>query len=64
MKYYSGKPHNSLLALPPNIELETKAILKAAIAANRALAKLDGSITQLPNPAVLIDTIGVQEAKQ
>jgi len=63
MKYNPSKPHNSLLALPPNIELETKTILKASIAANRALAKLDGSITQLPNPAVLIDTIGLQEAK-
>jgi Fic family protein len=63
MKYNPGKPFNSLLALPPKVELETKLILKAAIAANRALAKLDGSIMQLPNPAVLIDTIGLQEAK-
>lgn len=63
MKHHPDRPHNSLPALPPKAELETKAILKAAIAANRALAKLDGSITQLPNPAVLIDTIGLQEAK-
>ncbi|MBN8575676.1 MAG: Fic family protein [Cytophagales bacterium] len=63
MKYNPGKPYNMLPALPPKTELETKAILKAAIAANRALAKLDGSITQLPNPAVLVDTIGLQEAK-
>lgn len=63
MKHHPNRPYNSLPALPPKTELETKAILKAAIAANRALAKLDGSITQLPNPAVLIDTIGLQEAK-
>lgn len=63
MKYTPNKPYNSLVALPPKIELETKELLKAAIAANRALAKLDGSIKQLPNPSVLIDTIGLQEAK-
>ncbi|MBX2898754.1 MAG: hypothetical protein KF775_03845 [Cyclobacteriaceae bacterium] len=63
MKHNPGKPYNMLPALPPKTELETKAILKAAIAANRALAKLDGFITQLPNPAVLVDTIGLQEAK-
>jgi Fic family protein len=63
MKYAPNKPYNSLVALPPKIELETKELLKAVIAANRALAKLDGSIRQLPNPSVLIDTIGLQEAK-
>ena len=63
MKYNARNPYNSLPALPPKSELETKQILKALISANRALAKLDGSIKQLPNPAVLIDTIGLQEAK-
>lgn len=63
MKYNANKPYNSLAKLPPKIELETKEILKASILANRALAKLDGSIKQLPNPSVLIDTIGLQEAK-
>lgn len=63
MKYSAQKPYNSLPVLPPKIELETKTILKATISANRALAKLDGSIKQLPNPSVLIDTIGLQEAK-
>jgi len=63
MKCISNKPYNSLPSLPPKIELETKEILKASIAATRALAKLDGSIAQLPNPSVLVDTIGLQEAK-
>jgi len=63
MKYNASKPHNSLPQLPPKVELETKDVLKASILANRALAKLDGSIKQLPNPTVLIDTIGLQEAK-
>ncbi len=63
MKYNAKSPFNSLPPLPPKIELETKYILKASISATRALAKLDGSIQQLPNPSVLIDTIGIQEAK-
>src|SRR5205814_9470858 len=63
MKYNAKNPYNSLPPLPPKIDLETKHILKASISANRALAKLDGSIQQLPNPSVLVDTIGLQEAK-
>ena len=63
MKHNIAKPYNALPPLPPKIELETRDILKASILANRALAKLDGSITQLPNPSVLIDSIGLQEAK-
>jgi Fic family protein len=63
MKYSPNKPYNSLAPLPPKIELETKELLKAVIKSNRALAKLDGSIKQLPNPSVLVDTIGLQEAK-
>jgi Fic family protein len=63
MRYKANRPYNDLPRLPPKAELETTQILKAAIAANKALAKLDGSIAQLPNPSVLIDTIGLQEAK-
>jgi Fic family protein len=63
MSYKANIPYNNLPILPPKAELETILILKAAIAANKALAKLDGSIAQLPNPSVLIDTIGLQEAK-
>jgi Fic family protein len=63
MSYKANKPYNDLPPLPPKADMETIQILKAAIAANRALAKLDGSIAQLPNPSVLIDTIGLQEAK-
>jgi Fic family protein len=63
MNYTPSIPYNSLAALPPKVELETKEILKACIMANRAIAKLDGSVKQLPNPSLLIDTIGLQEAK-
>ena len=37
MKYDPNKPYNQLPLLPPRKDLETKAILKKAIAAGRAL---------------------------
>lgn len=56
-------PYNELPDLPPKAELETAAILKKAIKANRALAKLAGSGKQLPNQSMLINSIGLPEAK-
>ena len=38
MDFDSQKPYNSLPGLPPNAEIETGPVLKAAISANRALA--------------------------
>jgi Fic family protein len=55
--------HNNLPDLPPNTELETKAVLKQAIGANRALAELKGVGELIPNPSVLVRLIGLQEAK-
>jgi Fic family protein len=49
--------------LPPAIELETKAVLKQAIAANRTLANLRGLAAQIPNQDVLISSIVLQEAR-
>ncbi len=57
-------PYNDLPPLPPfGVELETRAVLKQAIAANRALAELKGAGELLPNQAVLVRVIGLQEAK-
>ena len=36
----ANKPYNDLPLLPPKAELETKPILRKAIAANKALAEL------------------------
>ncbi|WP_439258097.1 Fic family protein [Lonepinella sp. BR2271] len=48
----------------PNIEqLETKAVLKKAMLANRALAELKGVVGTIPNEAILINTLALQEAK-
>lgn len=63
MKYNKDLPYNDLPLLPPKSEIETKEILKKAIKANKALAKLVGSSRQLPNQNMLINSIGLQEAK-
>lgn len=50
-------------ALPLQQELETKVVLKKAIAANTALARLNGVTALIPNEAVLINALVLQEAK-
>ena len=49
--------------LPLQDDLETKAVLKKAILANTALAKLNGVAARIPNQAVLINSLVLQEAK-
>lgn len=56
-------PYNTLPMLPPDAEVDSKEILKKAIKANKALAKLVGSGRQLPNQSMLINAISLQEAK-
>ena len=56
-------PYNNLPLLPPKKELETTPVLRKTIAASRALSKLNGAITNLPNPRFFLDTIYLQEAK-
>lgn len=63
MPYNKKLPYNDLPFLPPKGEIETKEILKKAITANKALAKLVGSGKQLPNQSILINSIVLQEAK-
>lgn len=63
MHFDPDKPYNDLPLLPPKAELETKAVLRKAIAANRALAELKGAGDLIPNQGVLINAIVLQEAK-
>lgn len=63
MPFDPQTPYNDLPLLPPPGELETKAVLKKAIAANKALAELKGAGELIPNQSLLIQTIGLQEAK-
>lgn len=63
MLFDRSKPYNNLSSLPPNEFLETHEILKKAIEAHRSLAELKHIGNFLPNQAVLIQTLGLQEAK-
>jgi len=58
-----NRPYNNLPLLPPEVELENSEILKAAIAANKALAELKGIARTIPNQAILINTLPLQEAR-
>lgn len=62
-KFDRNTPYNELPPLPPNAEIETKNILRKTISAGRALAKLNGTLLNLPNPTLFLDTIYLQEAK-
>lgn len=49
--------------LPPNVDLETKTVLKQLARANRALAELKGYADTIPNKHILINAVMINEAK-
>lgn len=53
----------TLQNLPLNIDLETKQVLKALPSAHAALAELKGIVSTIPNQNILVNTLGLQEAK-
>lgn len=53
----------SITTLPPNIDLESKLILKKLTKAHQALAELKGVTEAIPNHSILINTLSLQEAK-
>ena len=63
MPFDGDKPFNDLRVLRPKAELETKAVLRRAIGANKALAELKSAGQLIPNQSVLTHGIGLQEAK-
>jgi Fic family protein len=63
MAFNPLEPYNELPFIPPTEELESKDILKATIQAHKALSRLEGALSNLPNPSILLDSIGLQEAK-
>lgn len=63
MTWEAEVPYNDLPALPPASEYETKAVLRATIAARAAIAALDQAALRMPNPAVLINSIPLLEAQ-
>ncbi len=52
-----------LKKLPIEKDVETKKVLKKLSSAHRALAELKGIVSTIPNESILINTLGLQEAK-
>jgi len=52
-----------LKKLPLKQDIETKKVLKKLASAHRALAELKGIVSSIPNENILINTLGLQEAK-
>ncbi len=52
-----------LKKLPVDQDIETKLVLKKLTRAHRALAELKGVVATIPNENILINTLGIQEAK-
>jgi Fic family protein len=63
MAYRNNEPYNDLPMLPPAAALETTRVLRRAITASRALAELKGAGHRIPNQAILINAIPLQEAR-
>jgi len=61
--FKAEEPFNKLSSLPPKIDLETPAILKACIEANKELAKLKMAERLIPNQTVLINSIPLLESQ-
>jgi Fic family protein len=57
------KSTKKLLPLPLDWDVETKAVLKSLPSAHAALAELKGIASTMPNQNILINTFGLQEAK-
>ncbi|WP_461640562.1 Fic family protein [Labilibaculum euxinus] len=49
--------------LPFDKDIETKAVMKALVRAHKTLAELKGIVSSIPNENILINTLGLQEAK-
>lgn len=54
---------NTVPLLPLPIDLESKIVLKKLAKAHQALAELKGVAASIPNQAILINTLALQEAK-
>lgn len=57
-------PWNDIPELPPAADLESRAILKACISSMTELSKANALVKRLPNEAVLVNTLPLQEARR
>lgn len=63
MSFNPEKPYNELPLLPPDADIETKAILKKCIDARSSMAALKQAGDLIPSQLVLINTIPLLEAQ-
>lgn len=62
-RWRPDRPWNDLPKLPPMAELESKVVLKQCVTARAALAELKQAAELIPNPAMLINTLPILEAR-
>jgi Fic family protein len=62
-RWRPDRPWNGLPKLPPRAELESRAVLKQCVTARAALAELKQAAELIPNPAMLINTLPLLEAR-
>lgn len=63
MAFDPAQPYNTLPTLPPQADVESRAVLKACIEARAALAALKQAGALIPNQSVLINSIPLLEAQ-
>jgi Fic family protein len=63
MTWLPDQPYNTLPLLPTAAELETRVVLKACIPARAALAAMNQAAALMPNPAMLVNTLPMLEAR-
>lgn len=63
MSFDPNSAFNDLPPLPPDRDIESRAVLKACIEARAALAGLQQASALIPNPSVLINSIPLLEAQ-
>src|SRR5690242_8422928 len=62
-RWKPDRPWNDLPRLPPKVDLETKVVLKQCVKSRAALAELKQAAELIPNPAMLINTLPLLEAR-
>ncbi|MBW1845237.1 MAG: Fic family protein [Deltaproteobacteria bacterium] len=62
-RWRPDQAYNDLPRLPPQADIETKAILKQCITARAALAQLNQAAELIPNTGILINTLPLLEAR-
>lgn len=62
-QWFPDRPYDDLPLLPPPADLETRAVLKACVAARASLAALNQATVLIPDATILINTLPYLEAE-